>query len=217
MPLEIIKVCGITRVEDALVAAREGATAIGLNFYPGSPRYVDFGRGAMIGAVLPHTVLRVGVFVDETSDRIRDTARAVRLDVVQLHGDEPPFDCEALAPLRVWKAFRVGEEFEPRRLADYPCEAFLLDTDSGLLGGAGRTFPWGVAREAARYGKIIVAGGLDGGNVADAIRAAAPWGVDASSRLERSPGVKDAAKVREFLHAAKAYAGGENPNRENDA
>ena len=211
MALEIIKVCGITRVEDALLAAREGATAIGLNFYPGSPRYLDFGRGAMIGAVAPHNILKVGIFVDETSDRIRDTARAVRLDVVQLHGAESPFDCEALAPLRVWKAFHVGEDFDPRQLAGYSCEAFLLDAagEDGARGGTGRAFPWSVAREAARYGKIIVAGGLDADNVADAIRAAGPWGVDASSRLELSPGVKDPIKVREFLWAAKKHAGRE--------
>ena len=206
MALEIIKICGITRIEDALHAAREGATAIGLNFYPGSPRYVDFGRGAMIAAVAPSHVLKVGIFVDEAPARIIETARAVRLDVVQLHGSESPHDCEVLEPLRVWKAFRVGDEFDPHTLADYRCcEALLLDTASldGSLGGTGSTFPWGLARAAAQYGKIILAGGLDGANVAEAIRVAAPWGVDASSRLERSPGVKDPVKVREFLGQAR--------------
>ena len=204
MPPEIIKVCGLTRVEDALHAAREGATALGFNFYPGSPRYVDFGRGAILGAVVPRNVLKVGIFVDESPDRIREIAQAVRLDVVQLHGAETPFDCETLAPLRVWKAFRVGEGFDPSLLARYPCEAFLLDAvgESGIRGGTGRTFPWSVARQAARYGRIVMAGGLDGGNVAQAIREGDPWGVDASSRLERSPGVKDPDKVREYLHAA---------------
>lgn len=200
MSLEVIKICGITRVEDALEAARGGATAIGLNFYPGSPRYLDFGRAAMIRAVLPPQILKVGVFVDEDPERIRSVARAVGLDVVQLHGSEVPFDCETLATLRVWKAFRVEEGFQAASLAQYPCEAFVLDG-----AGGGRTFPWGIARAAAQYGRIIVAGGLDGANVGQAIREAQPWGVDAASRLERSPGVKDAAKVREFLNEAKRH------------
>lgn len=209
MALEIIKICGITRVEDALGAARDGATAIGLNFYPGSPRYVDFGMAAMIRAVLPAAVTKVGIFVDEDPERIRTTAQAVGLDVVQLHGSEVPFDCETLAPLRVWKAFRVEAGFDPHVLTQYPCEAFVLDAagEGPVLGGTGRTFPWGIARAAAQYGRIVVAGGLDAGNVAEAIREAQPWGVDASSRLERSPGVKDPAKVREFVNEAKRHAG----------
>src|ERR1051325_8351929 len=97
VPLEVIKICGVTRLEDALLAVREGATAIGLNFYPGSQRYVDFGRGAILGSVIPPAVLRIGVFVDEPPDRILETARAARLDVVQLHGTETPHDCEVLA------------------------------------------------------------------------------------------------------------------------
>lgn len=189
-------------MEDALAAARDGATAIGLNFYPGSPRYVDFGLAAMIRAVVPAAVTKVGIFVDEDPERIRTTAQAVGLDVVQLHGTEAPFDCETLAPLRVWKAFRVETNFDPHVLTQYPCEAFVLD---GAV--TGRTFPWGIARAAAQYGRIIVAGGLDAGNVAEAIREAQPWGVDASSRLERSPGVKDPAKMREFIDEAKKHAG----------
>ncbi len=206
MTPEIIKVCGITRVEDALAAARAGATAIGLNFYPGSPRYVDFGRAALIAAATPHTIVKVGIFVDEDPERIRQIAEAVRLDVAQLHGREAAFDCEALEPLRVWKAFRVGEGFLPEVLADYRVEAFLLDAAglNGEFGGAGRPFPWAMARAAAPYGRIILAGGLDAGNVGEAIRQAAPWGVDASSRLERAPGVKDPDKVREFVDAARA-------------
>lgn len=203
MALEIIKICGITRVEDALGAARDGATAIGLNFYPGSPRYIDFGMAAMIRAVLPASVLKVGIFVDEDSERIRAMVKAVGLDVVQLHGSEFPFDCETLAPLRVWKAFRVEAGFDPHVLTQYSCEAFVLDGE-----GSGRTFPWAIARAAAQFGRIVVAGGLDAGNVGEAIREAQPWGVDASSRLERSLGVKDAGKVREFLNEAKQHAGG---------
>ncbi len=205
MSLEIIKVCGITRLEDAIHAVREGATAVGFNFYPGSPRYVDFGRGAILASVVPRNVLKVGVFVDETSERIMEVARAVSLDVVQLHGNEPPFDCEALEPLRVWKAVRIADGWNPDSLADYSCEAFLLDTagDRDLRGGTGRSFPWEIARRAARHGRIIIAGGLDGSNVVEAIHTGAPWGVDASSKLESAPGVKDPKKVREYLGNAR--------------
>jgi phosphoribosylanthranilate isomerase len=210
VPLEVIKICGVTRLEDALLAVREGATAIGLNFYPGSQRYVDFGRGAILGSVIPPAVLRIGVFVDETPDRILETARAARLDVVQLHGTETPHDCEVLAPLRVWKAFRVSEDWDPRVIADYPCDAFLLDSpgESGAFGGTGRSFRWDIARHAGRYAKIIIAGGLDAANVSEAVRVGDPWGVDASSRLERSPGVKDPQKLRLFLEAAQSSKAG---------
>lgn len=208
MALEVIKICGITRVDDALGAVRAGATAVGLNFYPGSPRAVDFGQAAIIAAVVPKTVLRVGIFVDEASDRIRDTVRAAGLDVVQLHGSETPHDCEVLDPLPVWKAFRVADGFDFHVLSDYRCAAFLFDpvAGDGALGGTGQSFPWKLAREAARYGKIIIAGGLDASNVGEAIRIGAPWGVDASSRLERSPGVKDPEKVRDFIQAARQSA-----------
>jgi len=204
--VEIIKVCGITRVEDALHAAREGATAVGFNFYPGSPRFVDFGLAAILGSVVPRSVLKVGVFVDESAERIREVARAVGLHVAQLHGTESPHDCEVLAPLRVRKAVRIADGWNPESLAEYSCEAFLLDTagEGGLRGGTGRSFPWEIARRAARHGKIIIAGGLDGSNVAEAIRIGAPWGVDASSRLESSPGVKDPEKVREYLGNARS-------------
>lgn len=203
MGLEIIKVCGITRIDEALHAAREGATALGFNFYPGSPRYVNFGLGAILGSVVPRHILKVGVFVDEEAERILETVRAASLDVVQLHGAETPHDCELLEPVRVWKAVRVGDGWNPQCLSDYSCEAFLLDTAAeGVYGGTGRSFSWEMARQAGRYGKIIIAGGLDGTNVGEAIREGAPWGVDASSRLERAPGIKDPAKVHEYLQAA---------------
>jgi phosphoribosylanthranilate isomerase len=206
LPVEIIKVCGITSVADALVTVQSGATAVGFNFFPGSPRYVSVSAAAGIAAVVPAHVLRVGIFVNEMAEQIRTIARAVRLDVVQLHGDESPEDCIALADLRVWKAFRIGNSFSLSALEPYACEAFLLDGDSaaGLFGGGGRTFPWPIAREAKRWGRIIVAGGLDASNVADAIREVQPWGVDASSKLEARPGVKDPGKVQQYLDAAKS-------------
>ena len=203
---EIFKVCGITSVADARFAVDQGATALGFIFYSGSPRYVRPPQAALIAACVPPTVLRVGLFVNEAAETIRSITAAVRLNVVQLHGEETPEACAELQDLRVWKGFRVGDAFDTSRLAAYACEAFLLDAESkdGSYGGTGRTFPWGKAVEAKQHGRVIVAGGLDGGNVADLIRQVNPWGVDACSKLESQPGVKDPAKVRLYLEAAKS-------------
>jgi len=205
MPPEIIKVCGLTSPVDALAAIRFGANAVGFILFPGSPRGLTPNYVAILSALIPWSVLKVGVFVDEDPGRLRVIAAMARLDVVQLHGDESPEYCAALEGLRIWKAVRVGEGFAPETLAAYKVEAFLLDTASGdAYGGTGRTFPWPKALAAKKYGKIIMAGGLDGGNVADAIRAVDPWGVDASSKLETNPGVKDHERVRLYVEAAKS-------------
>jgi phosphoribosylanthranilate isomerase len=203
---EIFKVCGITSVADARSAVEQGATALGFIFYRGSPRYVRPQQAALIAACVPPTVLRVGVFVNESAETIRQIVAAVRLNVVQLHGEETPQACAELQDLRVWKAFRISDNFDTARLAAYTCEAFLFDAESkdGSFGGTGRTFPWGKAVDAKQHGRIIVAGGLDGDNVADLIRQVDPWGVDASSKLESQPGVKDPEKVRLYLEAAKS-------------
>lgn len=206
MPPEIIKVCGITSVADAVFAAESGATALGFVFYHGSPRYVRVETAAMIAAVVPKQVLKVGLFVDESLDQVRAAAHAAQLDIVQLHGNETPEYCQSLGDLRLWKAFRIREFFDSEMLKQYSCEAYLLDAAApdGTYGGTGRTFPWPVARESKQYGPIIVAGGLDGDNVTEAIRQVDPWGVDASSKLERKPGVKDQEKVRQYIEAAKS-------------
>lgn len=202
---EIVKVCGITSVADARFAAEHGATALGFIFYAGSPRFIRPQQAALFAATVPSNVLRVGLFVNETPEAIRGIVQAVRLDVVQLHGDETPATCAELEDLRVWKGIRVSDSFDTSRLSAYQCEAFLLDTArEGSFGGTGHTFPWGKAVEAKQYGKVIVAGGLDGSNVADLIRQADPWGVDACSKLEARPGVKDPEKVRQYLEAANS-------------
>lgn len=203
LPEHIIKVCGITQPADALVAAQAGATAIGMIFYRRSPRAVDVRQAALISAVTPRPVLRVGVFVNEAAAEIRSIAEAAQLDVIQLHGDETAEICGELGGLRLWKALPVTEKFDPASVAGYPVEAVLLDTPAGdRYGGAGRTFPWAKATAARDRRAVIVAGGLDGSNVAEAIREARPWGVDASSKLESRPGVKDADKVRAYVAAA---------------
>jgi phosphoribosylanthranilate isomerase len=183
----MVKVCGITRREDADAAVDAGASAIGFIFYPKSPRYVTPERAAALGARLD--VWKVGVFVDETAAAVESIARTAKLDVVQLYGGETP------RSVRVWRAFRMVAG-EPVAYDDAP-EAVLLDGPA-----TGKPFDWNGARLSGQ--KVIVAGGLDASNVAEAIRVAEPWGVDASSGLESAPGLKDHERVRQFVRAALA-------------
>jgi phosphoribosylanthranilate isomerase len=193
----MVKICGITNLEDALAAVDGGASALGFNFYPRSPRYLIPEAAARIIRRLPAGVLRVGVFVNEPADAVRGLMQVAGVEVAQLHGDEPP--SAAPAGTRYWKAFRVDERFDPALLDEYDAEAYLLDS---LSGGSGQTFDWERARGIGR--RIILAGGLDASNVRRAIETVRPWGVDACSRLESAPGRKDHAKMKEFLKAALA-------------
>lgn len=181
----MIKICGITRREDALAAVEAGATALGFIFYSKSARYVTPSAAALLGEGLD--TWKVGVFVDESPAAIEAVMRAARLDIAQVYGNSLPENT------RVWKAFRPGDSRGSERTQ---VEAILLDGPSN-----GVSFDWKIARDPDH--KVIVAGGLDASNVADAIRIAKPWGVDASSKLESAPGVKDHEKVRAFVKAAQ--------------
>jgi len=191
--MTLVKICGVTTVDDARVAADCGADAIGLNFWPGSVRYLDLERAAEIAAQIPPHVLRVGVFVDATEEMVRAATAVAGLQVAQLHGTSaaPP-------GTRLWRACAAGSFVD-----DPTAEAFLVDTPAGSArGGTGRTFDWSLARGLP--GRIILAGGLGPDNVQEAIRAVRPWGVDACSRLESSPGRKDWRKIEEFVQAVRA-------------
>ncbi|MBI4461500.1 MAG: phosphoribosylanthranilate isomerase [Acidobacteria bacterium] len=205
-----VKVCGITNLEDALVATTAGADALGFNFWPPSPRYVEPGRVADIIAHLPPFVTSVGVFVNESRPAVQGVARRSAVTAVQLHGDELPDDVAALAAagLSVLKAFRVGRGFRGEQLRRYPqAQAFLLDAEvKGRRGGTGRTFDWRAAQRANSYGRILLAGGLTPENVAEAIRQARPYGVDVCTGVEKKPGVKDHARLRAFIQEAKGVA-----------
>jgi phosphoribosylanthranilate isomerase len=189
----MVKICGITNLEDALAAVEGGARALGFNFWPGSLRYIAPDAAQELISQLPAGVWKVGVFVDEKPARVAAIARETGLDVVQLHGRE--MAAEFPPGFRVWKAIRIGAQFDREALDQYPAEALLLD---GVANGV--TFDWALAAGIRR--KVILAGGLDAANVGAAIDQARPWGVDACSRLESAPGRKDHAKMSQFLKAA---------------
>lgn len=207
-----VKICGITNVEDARVAVEAGADAIGFIFAE-SPRRVTPERARDILNEVPlGRTVAVGVFVDENPDRMCEVAEMVGLTVLQLHGDESP---EIVRELRsftfdVVKSFRVGAERDVTgRLRDYDATAFLLDTYvPSQPGGTGKTFDWQLAVDAKRFGRVILAGGLGVDNVREAIATVSPYGVDASSRLEVRPGVKDHDLVRTFIRRVKSRAKG---------
>ncbi len=198
-----VKICGVTTVEDACACVEAGADAIGINFWSGSKRFVDVARAAAIARVLPK-VLKVGVFVDAKRDEIEGIIDTVGLDAIQLHGHESPEDCCGFA-VKVIKAISMPPSSEPAAaIAErYEVDFILLDTDAGAQrGGSGRSFDWRRAAGVAP-GRLFLAGGLRPDNVAEAIRAAAPYGVDAASGVESAPGRKDADLVREFIRNAK--------------
>lgn len=201
-----VKVCGITSSDDAGAALAAGADALGFVLWPGSPRAVDLERARGIARSLPPFVLRVGVFVDASREELERSADFVGLDVLQLHGDEPP-ELVAALPRRTLKAVRVGPGFEPQHALRYlgAASGLLLDTRSDAApGGSGRRFDWSLARAVrAAAPFLVLAGGLDAGNVAEAIAAVRPDAVDVSSGVEAVPGRKDASKLRAFVAAVE--------------
>lgn len=200
-----VKICGITRPADAAEAVRVGADLIGLNFWPHSKRFLEVERAVEVAdaARAAGEVTVVGVFVNQHAALIEDIAARVGLDLVQLHGDETPDDCERFQG-RYIKALALRSMEELARLDDYDCDVVLLDTPSAGYGGSGRTGDWLLARAAVDRGRaILLAGGLTPDNVADAVRAVAPWGVDVAGGVERAPGEKDHDAVRRFVAAAK--------------
>ncbi|HET8947210.1 MAG TPA: phosphoribosylanthranilate isomerase [Candidatus Polarisedimenticolia bacterium] len=192
-----VKVCGVTRVEDAAAAVEAGADAIGLNFVDESPRRLRDDRAEAVAAAIPPFVARVGVFANAPVDRIRMLAAGLHLDAAQLHGEENPQECARLT-VPWYKAHRVGSDFDPAILAAYGRPIFLLDAAGARRGGTGRTFDWSTARRCASHGRVILAGGLTPENVGEAIAAARPYAVDVNSGVETAPGIKDRDRLRLF-------------------
>jgi phosphoribosylanthranilate isomerase len=201
-----VKICGITNWADARLAMDAGAHALGFNFYPPSPRSVTPAQAWEIIRRLPPFVGAVGVFVNWKFPAVAALARAVHLNALQLHGEESPDEvAECAAAYPVIKAFRVRRGFQTARLGRYHrATAFLLDGVGGRLpGGGGRPFDWCIAREARRYGRIVLAGGLGPENVCQAIREVEPYAVDVASGVEGRPGKKDPGRLRAFMRAVE--------------
>jgi phosphoribosylanthranilate isomerase len=208
-----VKICGITNVEDARVAVEAGADAIGFVFAE-SPRRITVAKAKEIWSRIDRkTCVATGVFVDADVGLIAQVVNDVGLGCVQLSGSESVETVKKVKSfgLSVVKSFRISTEKDIRVLDAFQPDAYLLDTYvAGLAGGTGRTFDWNLAAAARHVGPIILAGGLGVDNVQRALRAVEPYGVDASSRLERCPGVKDPELVREFIRLVKG--GGPSAN-----
>ncbi len=190
----MVKICGITNRDDAMAAVEFGASAIGFNFYRESPRYISHTGAAMITEKIPAEVLKVGIFVNENPETIARCVMDAGLDVVQLYGTS-----EACG-IRIWRACRA-DTLVSAFLEEEGVEAVVLDTPSDdLYGGTGKTWDWSSARGV--WNKVIIAGGLNADNVRRAIEEAQPWGVDACSSVEKTPGFKDHEKMKKFVEAA---------------
>ena len=214
-----VKICGITNIEDALVVARAGADAVGLNFYARSPRYITLDTARQIVAALPKEMVKVGLFVNADPADVCRVCDDLGLDLIQLHGDEPPELLAQLGGRPVMRALRLGTKgirpvFECLRrcqeLAAMPSLTLLDALIPGEYGGTGKTADWTVAKQyAAESGlpPLVLAGGLTPANIADAIRTVRPAAVDTASGVESSPGRKDPAAVASFIQAARAAFG----------
>jgi len=199
-----IKICGITRKEDALLAAELGADLIGFNFWRPGKRYLEPERAEAIARELPPSLARVGVFVDEPVESMLAIARSCGLDLIQLHGDEPPEVLTRLAGFQTIRALCIRQESDLAAIEAHGADYYLLDARvEGLPGGTGQVVDWDLARQAARRAEIFLAGGLTPENVAQAIETVQPYGVDVASGGESAPGVKDAERLREFIRAAR--------------
>ena len=201
-----MKICGIRRAEDAEAAVQAGASALGFNFWKGTPRYIFPREAARILSAVPRDIWTVAVFVDETPERVLEIAAETGVSVLQFHGSESPEYLDRLESYLKIKAVKVGSDFRPEQISRYrSASAFLLDGFvAGMHGGTGKTFDWSQAQKAKAFGKIILAGGLKASNVGEAVRQVCPWGVDVCSGVETEPGKKDPHRIRQFVQSVRA-------------
>jgi phosphoribosylanthranilate isomerase len=200
-----VKICGITSYEDAALALDAGADALGFNFFPPSPRYIESREANAIIRRLPPFTVTVGLFVNvERIESLEETVLTAGVQVIQLHGDEDPAYCRRLAKYPLIKALRIGDKPVELNPDSYPVRAFLLDVrDDLLFGGTGKSFDWNLTQGIDRKRPIILAGGLRPDNVRAAIRVVRPYGVDVCSGVEREPGKKDPVKLAEFMNEVR--------------
>ena len=206
-----VKICGVTRRDDAEMAVELGAWAIGLNFHEPSPRRVDIDTAAAIGAEFRRRAEVVGIFVNRELGEVAEIADACSLTMLQLHGDEGPVYCDEIrrrTGLKVMKAARVRDAASLQALGAFRQVDFhLVDAyPPDLFGGTGETLDWTLLRDRRSKVPLVLSGGLTPDNVADAIRLTQPWGVDTASGTEATPGVKDPAKVQAFFRAVEQVA-----------
>jgi len=203
--MTLVKICGITNLNDAHAAVAAGADILGFNFYRPSPRYITPENARAIINTLPDSILTVGVFVNEGSpEAVRSIANQSGVKAVQLHGDESPDYCRALNS--VIKSFAVASGFDIKQLESYEVDAIMLDTkDNRLRGGTGRVFDWSIAQQVSRlFPKLYLAGGLSPENVTEAIEMVQPYAVDACSSLEDKPGIKNHERMRVFVSKVRS-------------
>jgi len=199
----LVKICGITTLEDALAAIEFGADALGFNFYRKSPRFIDPLRAKKIILEMPPSILKIGVFVNEAEQTVRDLSIDLELDYLQFHGMETPQYCEQFGR-PCWKAFRLKDEKTLELMKKYKCDYYLVDAFvENVFGGTGVVADWDLARAAKKVGKVILAGGLTPENVGAAVSAVRPEGVDVASGVELHHGKKDFAKLERFISNAK--------------
>jgi len=200
-----LKICGITRLDDALASIDCGADYLGFNFYPQSPRYLSPDDARSIIEKLPDGVTAVGIFVNRPSpEEVLEIMYSSGVGMAQLHGDESVEYCRRVGAGLVIRALRTGPGFEVDSVLDYPAAAILLDAfDNRLYGGTGRVADWSTAAQAAKKVRLFLAGGLSPENIAEAIRAVEPFAVDVNSGVESAPGVKDHQKLKELREEMK--------------
>lgn len=207
--MTLIKICGITNLDDAFAAVSAGADALGFNFYKPSPRYITPRRAREIIDQLPESLLTVGVFVNEEPDAVRTIANEAGMRALQLHGDESPEYCRELAAdYYVIKTFAVSGTFDIQTTKAYEVEAIMLDTKhNSVRGGTGQVFDWSVAqRLRPTIPKLFLAGGLSPENIENAIKTVRPFAVDACSALEERPGKKNPDRLRVFVNTVRRVA-----------
>ncbi len=204
-----IKICGITNLEDALETAELGADALGFVFYEKSPRKITKEKAKEIidkMQTVKQRVVKVGLFVDELEEKVKEITSYCNFDILQFHGDETPDYCKKF-PQKIIKAFRIKDKESLVDIPKYEVDYYLLDAYSEVApGGTGRTFNWDLAKEAKKFGRpIILSGGLNPENIIEALKKVSPFGVDVSSSVEASPGKKDHKKLKEFITKVKGY------------
>jgi phosphoribosylanthranilate isomerase len=206
--MTLVKICGITNLDDALAAVEAGADALGFNFYKPSPRYIMPQHAREIIEQLPKSLLTVGVFVNEESEAVKAIADESGLAALQLHGDESPEYCRELADFYVIKTFAVSATFDIQATHAYKVQAIMLDTKhNNLRGGTGQVFDWSVAKQAVlSMPKLFLAGGLSPENIKNAVEIVRPYAVDACSALEDRPGKKNHERMRVFINTVRDVA-----------